>query len=71
MRHGFAMPVARWRPEDAPVFPFVEIHTVLVAWWLTTAWRTRQLARAASALADSKDAIAAAACVRPLVETAA
>jgi hypothetical protein len=71
VRHGFAMPVTRWRPEDALGFPFVEIHTVLVAWWLTTAWRARQLVRAASALTDSGDAIAAAACVRPLVETAA
>jgi hypothetical protein len=70
-KFGFAMPVARWRPEDALIFPFVEIHTLLIAWWLTIAWRARQLARAALALADAGDVIAAASCTRPLVETAA
>lgn len=70
-RHGYAMPVAGLQPNDAFAFPFVEIHTVLVAWWLTAAWRARQLTRVALAHADSGDDIAAAACVRSLVETAA
>ena len=70
-RHGFAMPVTRWRAEDALTFPFVEIHTLVIAWWLTIAWRTRQLARTALTLADAGDVVAAASCARPLVETAA
>lgn len=70
-RHGFAMPVARWRPEDALTFPLVEIHTLVIAWWLTIAWRTRQLARTALTLAEAGDVVAAASCARPLVETAA
>jgi hypothetical protein len=70
-RYGFAMPVARSQPKDVLALPFVEIHTLLVAWWLTTAWRVRQLARAGSTHADEGDDIAAAACARPLVETAA
>lgn len=68
---GYALPVAQWRPEEALSFLFVEIHTLLVAWWLTTAWRTRQLVRAAIELAHADDMVSAAACVRPLVETAA
>ncbi|MEV7008903.1 hypothetical protein [Streptosporangium sp. NPDC051022] len=70
-QYAYALPVAHWRPQDAYSILFVEIHTVLVAWWLTTAWRARQLARAAMALTEAHDVIAAAACVRPLIETAA
>lgn len=68
---GFALPVANWRVEDAFIFPFLQIHPLLTAWWLTNAWRTRQLARAALALARSDERVAAAACARPLIETAA
>lgn len=50
---------------------FLEAHSFLVAWWLVNAWRSRQLARAARSLFDAGETIAAAACVRPLVETAA
>ncbi len=67
---GYAMPVAS-NPADPLAFLFVETHSLLTLWWLTAAWRTRQLARAAFALAATDDVIAAAACVRPLVETAA
>lgn len=68
---ALAMPVSERPPPDGLTFAFVEIHTLLVAWWLTTAWRARQLARAGLALATSGDVIASAACVRSLVETAA
>jgi hypothetical protein len=71
VRRGYAMPVRGGQPANALLFPFVEVHTVLVAWWLTTAWRTRQLAQAASTLAKGSEVVASAACVRPLVETAA
>jgi hypothetical protein len=36
-----------------------------------TAWRTRQLARAGRELAEAQQVVASAACVQPLVETAA
>jgi hypothetical protein len=68
---GHAMPVKRGHPTAAMMFPWVEIHTLLAAWWITTSWRSMQLARAASELANRGEVIAAAACVRPLVETAA
>jgi hypothetical protein len=70
-RHGFAMPVAGDDITRVPMFFFVEIHTQLIAWWLTTAWRTRQLARAAASEFDADNVISSAACARPLVETAA
>lgn len=71
-RKGYAMPVAGKDMTRVPVFFFVEIHTQLIAWWLTTAWRTRQLATAASSqFAAAGNVIASAACARPLVETAA
>ena len=68
---GFAMPAADGSARDVLALPFVGIHTMMVAWWLTTAWRVRQLAKAALTLATAGEAVAAAACVRPLVETAA
>jgi hypothetical protein len=68
---GLAMPVSKWSTEDALLFPFVEIHTLLIAWWLGTVWRTRQLMRASWELSEHRETISAAACVRPLVETAA
>lgn len=70
-QRAYAMPVATVEQDGAFAFPFVEIHTLLVAWWLTAAWRARQLSNVASALAASSEVIAAAACVRSLVETAA
>jgi hypothetical protein len=70
-RRAFALPVTSRRQSDPLLFMFVEIHTLLVAWWLTYAWRARQLARTGAALNDAGDAIAAAAVVRALVETAA
>jgi hypothetical protein len=69
-RYAYAMPVAERRQKPL-AFLFVEIHTVLLAWWLTTVWRARQLTAAGLGLAHGDQAIAAAACVRPLVETAA
>ena len=57
--------------ETMFLFPFIEVHSVLVAWWLTAAWRTRQLTEAATALSEHAQTVAAASCVRALVETAA
>jgi hypothetical protein len=48
---------------------YVEVHSRLVSWWLTNAWRSDQLARAAWALGDSGQIIPAAACARSLLET--
>jgi hypothetical protein len=70
-RHGLALPVARERADAPYVFPFVEIHTRLIAWWLCYAWRARQLSSALALLSDRHQTIAAAACSRALVETAA
>ncbi len=70
-RLGYALPVTETRSVDALNFLFVETHTTLVAWWMVCAWRARQLAAAAGSLADGWNTVAAASCVRPLVETAA
>ena len=70
--YGYAIPVSdRYRAQPVLTPMFLEIHTVLVAWWLTIAWRVQQLSRAGSSLAEAGDVVAAAACVRPLVESAA
>ena len=71
---GYAMP---GRQGLAPMhyaiqaFPYVEVHSLLVAWWLTTSWRVRQLVDASTALLETSQMIPAATCVRALVETAA
>lgn len=49
---------------------FVETHSQLATWWLTTLWRAVELVDAAWEAAD-RSLTAAAALVRPLVETAA
>jgi SEC-C motif len=58
-------------PKKITLALYVEIHSRLVSWWLTNAWRSEQLARAAWQLADSEQIVPAAACARSLVETAA
>jgi hypothetical protein len=50
---------------------YVEVHSRLVSWLLTNAWRSDQLARATWQLADSQQIVSAAACARSLLETAA
>lgn len=67
----FALPVDAHPILPHAAFPFVEIHSMLAAWWLTTSWRARQLTAAGLEHYGSEHLIAAAACVRPLVETAA
>lgn len=71
-QYGLAMPV----PESVAgtqmlLFPYVEVHTRAVAWWLTYVWRTNELRAAAVEQYRDKRMIAAAACARSLVETAA
>lgn len=68
---ALAMPTRSIGAETMVLFPFVELHTLCAVWWLTTAWRTRQLHEAAEALTRQAQTIAAAACVRGLLETAA
>ena len=67
-----AWPVADHTPRKKMFLAmYVEIHSRLVSWWLTNAWRSEQLARATWQLADFEQIIPAAACARSLVETAA
>lgn len=66
----FAVPVSSRFPKPSGA-TFLEIHSRLVAWWLVYQWRTRELAEALGSVADLGLPIATAACVRPLVETAA
>ena len=68
---AFACPTRPVGLETMFLFPFIEVHSVLVAWWLTAAWRTRQLTEAATVLSERFQTVAAASCVRALVETAA
>ena len=70
-RLGLALRIARESAEARFAFPFVEIHSRLIAWWLCYAWRARQLSSALAVLSDGDQTIAAAACSRALVETAA
>jgi hypothetical protein len=71
-RYGIAFPIAgSVSPRTLPTALYVEIHSRLVAWWLTYAWRSRQLARAAADLSDAAQIVPAACCARALLETAA
>jgi hypothetical protein len=65
-----AMPVRR---SSAPgfLFPFVEVHSRLGVWWLTTAWRALQFTVATWDQADKHAVLPTAACARALMETAA
>jgi hypothetical protein len=58
-------------PKKILLALYVEVHSRLVSWWLTNAWRSEQLARAAWRLGDSEQIVPAAACARSLLETAA
>lgn len=67
-----AWPVADHTPRKKMVLAlYVEVHSRLVSWWLTNAWRSDQLARATWRLADCEQIVPAAACARSLLETAA
>ncbi len=69
---GLALPVATPRqPSSASLGLYVEIHSRLIAWWLTYAWRATQLQLAVSAAASAGQSIPAATCARALLETAA
>ncbi len=70
-RFGLALPVTYAHASDPNAFLLVDVHSLMGTWWLMCAWRARELARATALLADNSDSIAAAACARPLVETAA
>lgn len=58
-------------PKNSYLAPFVEIHSRLIAWWLTTAWRCLDLAQSTWELSDANRTISAAACSRSLLETTA
>jgi hypothetical protein len=67
-----AWPVGSYVPPKKLLFAlYVEVHSRLVSWWLTNAWRSEQLARAAWSLGDTEQIVPAAACARSLLETAA
>ena len=71
-QYGLALTLGRSPVWDKdPVTLDVEIHSRLIAWWLTYAWRSRQLAAAAATLADGEQSVPAATCARSLLETAA
>lgn len=70
-RVGLALPVTSAHAGDPYAFLLVDVHSLMGTWWLMCAWRARELARATALLADKSDSVAAAACARPLVETAA
>jgi hypothetical protein len=57
--------------ERFGTFLWLSVHSSLTAWWLISAWRTQQLAQAAQDLFSTGELVAAAACTRSLVETAA
>lgn len=67
----FALPTRNASPSNIWLLPYVEIHSRLIAWWLTYAWRSDELAKSAWDLGDSFRVLPAAACVRALTETAA
>src|SRR5271165_2366138 len=50
---------------------YVEVHSRLVSWWLTNAWRSEQASRAVWEFGDREQIVPAAACARSLLETAA
>jgi hypothetical protein len=79
-KHGGKDTVFAWPVADRKITKntkkillalYVDIHSRLVGWWLTNAWRSEQLARATWALGDSGQIVPAAACARSLLETAA
>lgn len=70
-RVAMAVPTTDIGPQTTQLFAFTEIHQLMVVWWLTAAWRARQFLSAAETLTTSGLIVAAAACVRGLVETAA
>jgi len=71
-KQGLALPLSPNAPlELSSQLVFVEMHTWLTAWWLMYAWRARQLATAVAQHYIADDIIAAAACARALVESAA
>jgi len=65
------VPSKNLESRNAHLVPFIEIHSRLVAWWLTTTWRSLDLAQSAWELTDAHRVISAAACSRALLETAA
>jgi hypothetical protein len=65
------VPSKNSQSKNAHLVPFIEIHSRLVAWWLTTTWRSLDLAQSTWELTDADRVISAAACSRALLETAA
>ena len=68
---AIAMPTTNVGPETRRLFPFVEVHQTMSVWWLTAAWRARQLLLAADWTSQHDLVVPAAACARGLAETAA
>lgn len=70
-RRAMAMPTRDIGPQTGQLFGFVEVHQLMVVWWLTAAWRAEQLVEASRMLSERSLVVPAAACARGLVETTA
>jgi hypothetical protein len=58
-------------PNNFYLTPFIDTHSRLIAWWLTTFWRSLDLAKSTWELAEANRFISASACSRSLLETSA
>ncbi|RYP84334.1 hypothetical protein EKO23_15965 [Nocardioides guangzhouensis] len=68
---AITMPTTDIGPSTKVLFPFVEVHQTMSVWWLTAAWRSRQLLVTADWTLNQDLIVPAAACARGLAETAA
>lgn len=68
---AISMPTTDIGPATKLLFPFLEVHQTMSVWWLTAAWRSRQLLLTADWTLAQDLIVPAAACARGLVETAA
>jgi hypothetical protein len=68
---ALAVPTKDSSPKNFYLAPFIDTHSRLIAWWLTTFWRSLDLAQSTWELTDAHRVISAAACSRALLETSA
>jgi hypothetical protein len=68
---AIVVPTRDSSPRNFHLAPFIDTHSRLIAWWLTTLWRSLDLAQSTWELTDAHRVISAAACSRALLETSA
>jgi hypothetical protein len=68
---AIAVPARNSTPKNCHLALFIDTHSRLIAWWLTTVWRSLDLAQSTWELVDGDRVISAAACSRALLETSA